>query len=391
MPTETLVHIVPTVPPAFNGLADYCYKLWEHWPQPRPVWKCLVARVPEGAQAAWPDAEISAFALSKNGLFSALEQAAPSCVVLHYVGYAYQKKGAPIWLPAALRLWKQRSGGRLCVIFHEIHAVGTPRQSAYWLQPLTKRIVTQLADLADSWVTTNEAATVGLVQGLGVSGTRGRVLPVGSVIEPSALVDFERPWPLSNGGKLRVIVFGLPSSRASAMRAHTNILKLACERDLIESIALVGKSGDASQNEAMQQLQEQIAPNRGAEFWQTRADLTPDQISQLFAENHLALSRNLPEHLTKSTIYAAACVHGLITLCLPARSEATPDLKLGQGSAPFRAPHLSNADEHPQSALDALQNARAIGELRAQVREVALHRLNWSNITREWAQAVRGS
>ena len=389
MPTETLVHIVPTVPPAFNGLADYCYKLWEHWPQPRPDWKCLVAHVPAGAQDAWPDAEISAFAPGKNGLLAALERSAPSCVVLHYVGYAYQKKGAPWWLPAALRSWKQRSGGRLCVIFHETYAVATPRQSAYWLQPLTKSIVVQLAELADSWITTNEAATLNLMEDLSVSGARGRVLPVGSAIEPSAPIDFERPWPLSNGGKLRVIVFGLPKSRVSALRAHANLLKLACQRDLIESIALVGKSGDTSQNEAMQQLQAQIAPDQGAEFWQTHADLTPAQISRLFAENHLALSRNVPEHLTKSTIYAAACVHGLVTLCLPARRETMPVLTLGQGDAPFRAPHLSNDDEHPGAALDALQNARAMGELRAQVREVAAHRLNWERITREWAQAVR--
>ena len=389
MKPRNLVHILPTVPPAFNGLGDYCHQLWAQWPQPRPQWTCLAARVPDGAREAWPEAEIGSFALSKTGLLTALEKAAPTCAVLHYVGYAYQKRGAPLWMSGALRAWKQRSGGRVCVIFHELYAGGTPRQSAFWLQPFTKRIVVQLADIADSWITTNEAATLGLVRGLGVSGARGRVVPIGSVIAPVAPVDFGRAWPLTAGEKLRVIVFGLPSSRASALRAHQNLLKLACEQDLIAQISLVGKSGDGAQAQAMKELQTQIAPHRGADFWDTHHDLTPAQISALFACHHLALSRNRPEHLTKSTIYAAACVHGLVTLTLPAMSESLPDLTLGQGSGPFRAPHLPNDDGQPQSALDTMKNARAIGDLRAQLRDLALHKLNWETIVREWSEAVR--
>ena len=385
MPTQTLVHIVPAVPPAFNGLADYSYKLWEHWPQPRPDWKCLSAEVPRGAAELWPQAQIVPFELSKRGLLDGLERAAPSCVVLHYVGYAYHPKGAPLWLPAALREWKRSSGKRLCVMFHELYALGTPRQSAFWLQPWTKKIVVELANLADAWVTSNEDAAARLVHSIGVDTRRGCMVPVGSNIEPATPVDFERVWPLERGEKLRIAIFGLPRTRLAVLNEHQRLLKMLVERDMVRSISLIGQS-EAAPSQQLRALQARIAPEKSG-IWEEYPDLAPAQLSDVLKEHHLSLSRNRPQLLTKSGSYAAACVHGLPTVCAPSAPDALPLSGLDESSH-GQMPRLINDDHHAQKAFDMLCDAAAIERLRAEVKYAALHDLNWSSIVRKWSEIV---
>ena len=382
-----LVHIVPTVPPAFNGLADYCYKLWQHWPAPRPDWQCLAAHIPPGAGAEWPQAHIAPFELSKRGLLSALQSSHADCVVLHYVGYAYQKRGIPLWMPGALRAWKAQSGGRLCVMFHELYATNvSPRGSAFWLEPLARSIVAQLAQIADAWVVSNEETASRLVHNIGADAQRGQMIAVGSAIEPVAPTNFARPWPLSRGQKLRVAVFGLPASRYRALLAHRNLLKLACQNDLIESISLIGKSEDnGAQNAQLCALQAQITLSNNS-IWQAHFDLAPAPISALLARCNVALSRDFPVHLSKSTIYAAACLHDLVTLCLPAKPALFPASRLRGSFADV--PHLSNNDEDAQIALDTLRDSDAINDLRAQIERAAHDELNWHHVAGAWSEVV---
>ncbi len=387
MTTETLVHIVPTVPPAFNGLADYSYKLWEHWPQPRPQWKCLSVDIPPGTKEVWPEAQIVSFELSKRGLLDELKRAAPDCVILHYVGYAYHPKGVPLWLPAALRDWKAHSNGRLCVMFHELYASGSPRQSAFWLQPWSKKIVANLVGLSDEWFCSSELAAEVLVSRFAAVRERGRVVPVGANIEPAAPVDFERHWPLAHGEKLRVVAFGLPGTRAAAVESHQNLLKLLCARDLVEEIALVGKSGDTEHDETMRALQEQIAPAARAQLWTTHFDLAPPQISALLNRYDLSLSRDWPQLLTKSGSYAAATVHGLISVCAPRASIGTPGFKLDPHRV-FDPPFVANDDADAAQTLKILSDAEAIGTLKHRVCAAAQGDLNWTNIVREWKRAT---
>lgn len=339
----TLVHIVPTVPPAFNGLADYSYKLWEHWSQPRPQWKCLAAQVPAGAQGLWPDAEIIPFQLNKKALLNALKEAAPPHVVLHYVGYAYHSKGVPLWLVPALTEWKKQSYGHLCVMFHELYASGSPRQSAYWLQPWSKKIVAQLVSLADQWLCSSELAAKVLVNQFAATRSQGNVVPVGANIEPSSPIDLSRPWPLAHGGKLRIAAFGLPGTRVSAIECHVELLKLLYQRGLVEKIALVGKSGDHLHEEMVSALQQQVIPINCENLWETHYDLMPLQISDLLSQYDLSLSRDWPQLLTKSGSYAAATVHSLISVCAPSSQADTHSFNLDPQYV-FQPPFVPNED-----------------------------------------------
>ena len=393
MPASPFVHIVPTVPPAINGLADYCFKLWEHWPQPRPQWHCLAARVPAGAQQAWPQAHIEAFSLDKKGLLGALNQTKARCVVLHYVGYSYHSRGVPLWLPRALRAWKNGAPGgekrRVCVMFHEVWASGSPRSSAFWLAPLAKNIVGQLLQVADHWVTSNEAAAADLVHLAGADVRRGRLVPVGANIEPQTPIDWARPVARARG--LRVAVFGLPHSRIAALSAHLELMKLACQSSLVSQISLIGKAGDAAHHAHMETLQTQIAPLHGAPphgateqpvVWQTHFDLAPAAISQLLREDDLMLSRNHPRLLTKSGVYAAACVHGLITVCAPVAPSALGDS--GLPGAP--TPHLANDDHNASATARFLADESQMHQLRARVGEAAQGSLSWQGIVRAWSE-----
>ena len=140
------LHIVPSVPPDFNGLGDYCYQLWKHWPSPRPEWLVATARMPDGAQAAWPEIQHWPFECKSQDLTRVLDAAKPDKVVLHYVGYGYAQRGAPNWLQRALKQWKSESGGKLVVMFHELYATGPPWKSEFWFclsqRSITKNIVT---------------------------------------------------------------------------------------------------------------------------------------------------------------------------------------------------------------------------------------------------------
>ncbi len=66
-------------------------------------------------------------------------------VILHYVNYGYQARGIPCWLPRRVGQIQELCGGRLITIFHELYASSSWRRSAFWLQPLQKRIARALA------------------------------------------------------------------------------------------------------------------------------------------------------------------------------------------------------------------------------------------------------
>ena len=65
--------------------------------------------------------------------------------ILHYVNYGYHPRGIPFWLPKRVSEMRQSLGGPLITIFHELYASSGWRRSAFWLQPLQKRLARLLA------------------------------------------------------------------------------------------------------------------------------------------------------------------------------------------------------------------------------------------------------
>src|SRR4051812_30627449 len=103
----SLIHIAPQLPPAIDGVGDYCWNLWRHWPEAKPDWTFLIARGAKATSAVWREVEVSEFAPGRSSLVKPLEQSGGETAVLHYVGYGYQPKGIPVWLPGEIERWKR--------------------------------------------------------------------------------------------------------------------------------------------------------------------------------------------------------------------------------------------------------------------------------------------
>src|SRR5258708_7494288 len=94
--SDSICFITPCLPPAIDGLGDYCRQLWRHWPSPRPDWRFLVAGGAELSARDWTDVQISQFEKSRSGLLEALSGSQANLAVLQYVGYGYDPTGRPL-------------------------------------------------------------------------------------------------------------------------------------------------------------------------------------------------------------------------------------------------------------------------------------------------------
>lgn len=317
------LHIVPSIPPAFNGLGDYCYQLWKHWPTPRPEWHVAAAEIPEGAREAWPEVKIHGFEPNADSLKQTLLSSGASKVILHYVGYGYEPRGVPTWLPKALEDWKKASGGKLVVMFHELYATGPPWKSEFWLCLTQKRIAGQLAKLADRWITSCPRYMRVLVDILGAKSDQGEMIPVGSNIEPVEEPDWNCPWPIKTGQKLVVAIFGMPITRWRAANKHQGALKVLASQEAVGEIRLIGRSdSDLARKNQVEAWIKVSAPTASVTH---HYDLPRDGVSKALSGCHLGLIENPYSILYKSGSYAAYAVHALLPL-IPEEKDTPPGL-----------------------------------------------------------------
>lgn len=400
---RTLVHVVPAVPPAIDGVSDYARKLWQHWPSPRPPWRVATRHAPPGASEAWPEVEIASFGAGPSQMERVLNEVPPasSTLVLHYVGYAYHPRGVPTWLPDVARGWK-RGGGKVVVMFHEMWAGGTPQSSSFWLQPWSRGIARELAGLCDGWVTSCHAARDKLVLEGRADPGKGTVIPIGSAFEPGELtpaepIDWHRPWPLdlareqAPGRGLKLVIFGLPTTRLWILQAHHGLLREVCARSLVESITLLGKSGGgAPVEEATAQIQELVGAPKY--LWRTASDLSAVDLSRLLREQDAGLLAGTSDLLLKSSTYAALCAHGVVPLCAAgrqkigrARAQVLEPLQVLGEAQVLALPFVASEDAKPGEGVSQLGDACAMQSLRQQARIASEQHLSWPAIAARWA------
>ena len=380
MPKQIKVfHIVPGVPPTVNGLSEYCYELWKHWPQPRPEWHCLAAQVPEEAHSLWPQVEIAHFDLNRDSLLNALESAGARDVVLHYVGYAYHPKGVPLWLPKALQSWKQhhQSGAHLTVMFHELYAKGSWRRTSFWLSPVAKHIMKDLAQLADKWVTScpDYVEQINRETSTGVKGT---LIPVGANIKPAETLT-RLPWNLASGKKLKVVFFGMVGTRLWSLQCHENLLREMCEQKLVEQITLLGKKDESSRFYGeIKALKSKIGFDH---LWNESYDCSLKQISEILSVNDLGFVSNEPGNISKSLVYAALCAHSVLPVASARANERErPDY-----------PCVVNDDARPEVAVKFFKNEAEVQALRTRIETASRTSLNWEKIAAQWVEVLRGA
>src|SRR5205085_7650759 len=128
-PMNGFNHIAPQLPPAIDGVGDYCWNLWRHWPDAAVRWQFLALHGAGKTREHWRDVKVAGFSPGADSLCRALEAAEAETIVLHYVGYGFQPKGIPLWLPEALRRWRKSKSGSTCslvTMFHEMYARSSP-------------------------------------------------------------------------------------------------------------------------------------------------------------------------------------------------------------------------------------------------------------------------
>ena len=373
-----LTHIAPQLPPAIDGVGDYCWNLWRHWPASDVRWEFLALSGVLKSRAHWPEVEISAFNDNADSLHRALEAAKAQTVVLHYVGYGYQPKGIPLWLPEALRRWRKSEAGcssRLVTMFHEMYARSSPLRSPFWVAPFARGIIRELVQLSDAWVTSCNRYFNQLTNEFSASVESGHIIPIGSNIPVAG----ERS---ANDGrqnqKLKFVSFGLAKTRLWALERHWKLLRALNNAGLVEWITLLGKQGDLQDARAEESFARRIGNDV---IWRRRFDLTAREISHELVQHDLGLVANEPDILTKSGVFAALANHSVVPVISSRGSMALP--KLLQNAV------LPNDDGKSIPKISQAICSRATLEtLREHLRATATGELSWPRIAQRWLDVL---
>lgn len=378
---NSLIHIAPQLPPAIDGVGDYCWNLWSHWPDTAPDWTFLVVRGAEETSKIWREAEVHEFALNRSSLADALELTGNETALLHYVGYAYQPKGIPVWLPGALEQWKRaNSRRRLVTMFHEMYAHSSPLRSPFWVAPFARAIIRRIVQLSDAWVTSCERYYQQLIREFGACAEFGKLIAIGSNIPCVAA----RPgrWSSDDAGKrkVRIVVFGLAKTRLWALGRHRKLLCALDQAGVLESLTLLGKGETQAELRERKNLLSEMGSSIKTVF-----DLSSAEVSENLAEQDFGLLANEPDIVTKSGVFAALAEHGVIPIVSAPENQRLSTLLNGAV--------VSNNDRaaNIEAMLALLRDAARQECMREQLRALAANELAWPRITESWSAALQRS
>ncbi|WP_414542639.1 glycosyltransferase family 1 protein [Nostoc sp. CCY0012] len=295
-----IIQIVPQLPPAINGVGDYALALARQLRQDFGVTTLFVVADPNWTgEVIIEDFPIKKVAKhSAQALNSVLSELASSstCVLLHYVGYGYAKRGCPVWLVNGLYQWQQRVvKTTLVTMFHEVHATHYPIwSSAFWTEPLQKYLIARILHLSDRTIT-NKPGYAGVLRKLSPrKKLQIPILPVfSSVGEPNKLLPLIERKP-------RLVVFGQSGNRLKVYEQSISALKRVCQELGIQEIIDIGSPINLSISEVddipIIMLGKQPA----------------QQISNILQDSWVGFFSYPLDFLTRSTIFAAYCSHGVI-------------------------------------------------------------------------------
>lgn len=378
---NTIVQIAPQLPPAMDGVGDYAWRLWKHWPDNETQFNFIVLHGGEATRAI-DLVQLENISPNHRALHAALDRSSARTAILHYVGYAYQPKGMPLWLPSALEWWRNEgSGRRLITMFHEMYATSSPLRSPFWVKPFARHIMQRLVNTSDAWVTSCSRYFNWLVDEFHAQPARGTLLPIAPNVPAALESDEVRLWPLEFGRKLRVAIFGLPKTRLDALQRHRALLSALVRDELVESISLIGKIDLSPRyTKKLRELQRAI----GGE-WRAQFDLPPVQVAETLAACDIGCVANDTGTLTKSGVFAALAANGVV--CIAA------DRQGASLHAPFGDCVMLNDDSAP--AIDALvaelRNNDHMSARRKSTQQAAKTALSWSRIASTWHGVVTGA
>ena len=327
MTAADVLQIVPRLPPPAEGLGGYSLALAAALRTRHGRASRFVVGTPTAPAGATPVADRRADTICRL----LTEAGSDLPVLLQYAGYGYQNRGCPVWLVDGLARWRRLvPRGRLVTFFHEVHAMGPPWRSSFWLSPVQRRLAARLTRLSDATVTSLDLYA-GLLRRWGPR-REPEVLPVVSNVgEPEAVPPLAERPP-------RLILFGGAGNRAKVYSRHLPELAVACRAVGAREILDVGPPIPLPAA-----VEDVPVVGRG---------LLPDvEASAALLGARAAFLAYPAAFLAKSGAFAAFCAHGLATVCT---SEAPPSSGLRAGDHYLPAAWMERrGPQNLQSVADA--------------------------------------
>lgn len=292
-----ILQIVPQLPPVICGVGDYALELARAW-RPHGVDTCFLGCDPawQGEGREFPCATVarrSGAALCESLVMLHGSQKY-DCVVLHFSGYGYGRRGAPVWMVNGLKLWRQRMPTfPLLTMFHELYATGAPTSSAFWFGPVQKWVCAQLALLSTHLRTNRTASASWLCKVVPEKEGKVRVLPVFSNFGemPAAAPPSTRPAHL--------VVFGHQANEWPLLQ-NSLLFLLRSLRPTRLTILRQGLNLPHECSHTMEVVQKEALP--------------APEVSRILCSAAYGILAYHPEYLGKSGILAAYCAHGVAPL-----------------------------------------------------------------------------
>jgi hypothetical protein len=303
-----IIQVVPTFPPVVSGVGDYALLLAEELRQRHNLHSRFIVGDPDwaGTSEAHGFPVTKAAARTPESLTRLLsEQACAGLpVLLHYVGYGYEKRGCPLWLVKGMEQWRRVSSrSRLVTMFHELFAFGPPWRSSFWTSPLQRRLTVALAVMSDHCVTNIRRFARYLESRLATHSRRVKVLPVFSNVGEF----YQRERRRNN----EMVIFGGAGWREAAYINSKDALIKICRALNIDQIHDIG-------------------PRLSARFelpasieW--HGPLPASEVGEVMRNARFGFFTYPTPYLGKSGIFAAYASHGLVPITVDENDETNED------------------------------------------------------------------
>jgi hypothetical protein len=383
----SLCVIAPRLPPALDGIGDYCRQLWQHCqaiesaqqsvpnslhpstanPTKDRPWTFLVLDGAQESQAQWPEVEIRQLAGTREDLALQLEAVKVDTVILQYVGYGYDPNGAPFWLAEAVADWiGDNRDRRLIIMFHETWSSGKPWERAFWQMQAHQRCVTQLLKVTSLAVTSTRANAESL-RALHTK-TIINIIPIGVSFNVS---------PSQDKNFKQLLIFGKEYARERSVKTHEKLIRSLIDSRLIERVLLVGQAGKPESDPA-ENLLRYWARSKATVV--TSYNFPSTAIPDLVTECGLALMHTQSTHLLKSTSFQLSAILGQVAI---AQTERPADHPFTRGKH-----YLSYRENEINQVLATLKKRETLMAISRDCAALAAEYLSWPRIAQLWTELL---
>jgi hypothetical protein len=239
----------------------------------------------------------AALALSRSNLGQS--------VILHYSGYGYAKRGAPLWLVRFVRsLQSQNRSLSVLTMFHEVMASGPITSSAFWMQPFQKWVAKRLLELSNAAFTNCTRNAEALHLAAPGQRQKVRIIPVFSNFgEPDDVP------PISERAPQLVLFTSNLNSRTPSSEFWNSVEQVVSSHRATQ-VTVIGR--------LLPSTPKLSVPIQQLGF------LDAHEVSRLLSQSSYGFAYHAPQLFGKSTIFAAFAAHGVIPI-VPVESETLPD------------------------------------------------------------------